>query len=96
MWPFSIFQLYLQGLLYGSRGLVYKNGQTGWWMNTFVRWTKSIRLKTWLVLLLMLVSLRLKTVKTRVERAKADVERYVPYEKQILEVASKVKDSVLK
>jgi hypothetical protein len=83
-------------LLYGSRGLVYKNGQTAWWMNMLVRWAKSIGLRTWLKILIGVALLRLKAVKTRVDRARADVERYVPYEKQALELAGKLKDSVLK
>jgi hypothetical protein len=65
-------------------------------MNMFVRWAKSIRLRTWLSLLLGLALLRLKAVKSRVDRARADVEKYVPYEKQAFELAGKLKDTVLK
>jgi hypothetical protein len=49
-----------------------------------------------LSVLLGLAMLRLKAVKTRVDRARADVEKYVPYEKQALELAGKLKDTVLK
>jgi hypothetical protein len=87
---------YVRSFLFGSRGLVYKNGQTAWWMNMLVRWTKSVRLRTWIMLLLGIALLRVKAVKSRVERARADVEKYVPYEKQALELAGKLKDSVLK
>ena len=62
----------------------------------FVRWAKSIRLRTWMTLLLAIAALRLKAVRARVERARADVEKYVPYEKQALELAGKLKESVLK
>jgi hypothetical protein len=48
------------------------------------------------MLLLGIALLRVKAVKSRVERAQADVEKYVPYEKQALELAGKLKDSVLK
>jgi hypothetical protein len=65
-------------------------------MNMLVRWAKSIGLRTWLKILIGVALLRLKAVKTRVVRARADVERYVPYEKQALELAGKLKDSVLK
>lgn len=62
----------------------------------FVRWARSISLRTWLKILFGVAMLRLKAVKTRVDRARADVERYVPYEKQALELAGKLKDTVLK
>lgn len=95
-WPYSAISFYVRSLLYGSRGLVYKNGQTAWWMNMFVRWAKSIRLRTWLTLLLGVALLRVKSVKSKVDRARADVEKYVPYEKQALELAGKLKETVLK
>lgn len=75
----------------GNRGVVYKGGGSGWWVNMLVRWVRTVPRKVWVLLALVAVLMRVKRVKARVSR---EMERYVPYEQQVLDGFSKLKETV--
>lgn len=90
-WPGLASRYWLGTWLYGSRGVVYKGGGNGWWVNMLVRWVKCVPRKVWMLLALAAVLGRVKAVKARVDRS---MERYVPYEKQVLDAVGKFKETV--
>ncbi|KAF2834536.1 FAD/NAD(P)-binding domain-containing protein [Patellaria atrata CBS 101060] len=89
-WPGLASTFWWETVLFGSRGIDYKGGGSGWWVNMLVRWAKAVKLRSWSLVIIALVLLRGKRVQSRVENARREVERYVPFEKQIIDVARQV------
>lgn len=79
-WPGRVSTYWLQTWLRGGEGVVYKGGGGAWWINYLVRWLRAVQKRTWLVLLLLLISLRLRVVRRRVDR---EIGRYKPVEQRI-------------
>jgi hypothetical protein len=79
-WPGLLSNYWLQARLKGGEGVVYKGGGGAWWINYLVRWVRSLRKRTWLALLMCLISLRLRAVRSKLDR---EIGRYKPVERRI-------------
>ena len=70
---------------------MYKGGGNGWWINTLSRWIRTLPRKVWVLLAFVVVLMRVKAVQSRVDK---EWGRYRPYERKLLDVIGRAKDTV--